>query len=283
MTFVRDLISSEALAPISTSDRIRLVDCRFDLFDTEKGRRDYLAGHLPGAVYADLEKDLSSEIRPGTGRHPLPEPASFRSALERLGISNDTQVVAYDGSNGAVAARFWWMLRFWFGHDDVAVLDGGIAAWQASGGPLGTGTSTVAPGRYSGTGNDAVVASTAEIEARVRSGGPVRLVDARDPARFRGESEPIDTVAGHVPGATSMPLSLNLREDGRWRPASELGAVWAQSGLGGEAGDTVAMCGSGVTACHLILAAVLAGLPAPRLYVGSWSEWIRDPTRPIGP
>ena len=277
-----DLITVTELEPLIEIGRVRPVDCRFDLFDPDKGRADFLAGHIPGAAYADMDRDLASEIGAGTGRHPLPEPGSFRATLERWGISDDTPVVAYDYGNGSLAARLWWMLRFWLGHTEVAVLDGGFSAWTAAGGRTEKGVTPTDRGRYSRSTNDAVVATTREIEASVRSGAPLALVDARDAARFNGDKEPIDAVAGHIPGAVNMPLGQNLDSKGFWRDKDALADTWRQSSVDPAAGDSIAMCGSGVTACHLILSAVLAGLPPPRLYVGSWSEWIRDPGRPVG-
>lgn len=277
-----DLISITELEAMLDHGDVRPVDCRFDLFDAEKGRRDYLSGHVPGAVYADMDKDLASEIGPDTGRHPLPDPASFRSTLEGWGISDDSMVVAYDYGNGSLAVRLWWMLRFWLGHERVAVLDGGFARWTASGRPVESAVTTPTRGSYHRTPDHAVVATTAEIEAAVRAGKPFALIDARDAARFNGEQEPIDVVAGHIPGAVNLPLGRNLDADGGWRTDEALAELWRESPVNPADEDVVVMCGSGVTACHHILSAVLAGLPAPRLYVGSWSEWIRDPERPVG-
>ena len=173
------------------------------------------------------------------------------------------------------------MLKFWFGHDQVAVLDGGIAAWNAGHGTLEAGVTDIDPGTFTGSPNPAVVVTTAEIAAAVDSGHSLNLLDARDAGRFRGEVEPIDTVAGHVPGARNLPLSVSLGADGRWRETAELERIWREFLADGPDVSPVVMCGSGVTACHLILSAHLAGLPAPRLYVGSWSEWIRDEKRPV--
>jgi thiosulfate/3-mercaptopyruvate sulfurtransferase len=282
MAMATDLISVHEFATLLDEGRVRPVDCRFDLFDADKGRRDFLAGHVPGAVYADMDRDLAGEIGPDTGRHPLPDPDTFRATLERWGISDDTMVVAYDYCNGSQAVRLWWMLRFWLGHEQVAVLDGGFAGWTASGRAVETAVSAPEKAGYSRTANDAVVATTAEIAETVRSGGTLALVDARDATRFKGESEPVDTVAGHIPGSVNMPLTLNLDAEGNWQSVGALQELWRQAPLNPAEEDVIVMCGSGVTACHHILSAVLAGLPAPRLYVGSWSEWIRDPDRPVG-
>jgi len=246
----------------------------------EKGRADYMAGHLPGAVFADLDEDLADPITSTSGRHPLPQVERFRSILEGWGISNDTQVVAYDYANGALAARLWWMLR-WMGHERVAVLDGGIAAWIAAGGEIQTAVQEHKKTVFNATPKPEYVVTSEEIVAALAAGTELNLVDARDAARFHGQTEPIDAVAGHVPGAINYPLSRNLNEDGTWRSATELARCWQEILDGRPVAPLIAMCGSGVTACHLVLSAQIAGLAEPRVYIGSWSEWIRDPARPI--
>lgn len=281
MTSHNDLIAVASLNSLLSAGNCRLVDCRFDLFDPDKGHAEYLAGHIPGAVYAHLDNDLARPISEQTGRHPLPDADVFIDQLRQWGISNDTVVVVYDHGNGSLAVRLWWMLKFWLRHDQVAVLDGGITAWQADGGTLETGETAVEPGTFSGAPDPAVVATTDEIASLVQRGQGLHLVDARDSRRFRGELEPIDPVAGHVPGARNLPLAVNLTPEGHWRESTELAQTWAEFLARGPADPPVVMCGSGVTACHLILSAHLAGVPAPRLYVGSWSEWIRDKSRPI--
>ncbi|MDX1404032.1 MAG: sulfurtransferase [Woeseiaceae bacterium] len=273
------LIEVAELADLLDTGNCRAVDCRFNLMAPDEGREQYLAGHIPGAVYADLDKDLAGPVDVSSGRHPLPEVAVFRSTLENFGIGADTQVVAYDQSSGALASRLWWMLK-WVGHRKVAVLNGGIKAWTAAGLPLETDLPDVQPAKLDAAANDAMTATTEEIS---QSLGQDRfaLVDARDAARFDGRSEPIDTVAGHIPGALNLPFSRCVDKDGRWKSAGELRREW-QAVLGREAPpEVVVMCGSGVTACHLALAAEVAGMPPPRLYAGSWSEWIRDPARPV--
>ena len=256
-----------------------IVDCRFDLLNPGKGREDYLAGHLPGAVYAHLDEDLAAPVTPDSGRHPLPDVDAIGATLRRLGVTNDRQVVVYDGGPGGIAARCWWMLR-WLGHDAVAVLDGGFAAWQAAGLPLEQGERRPEAGDFRPRPRPGWVLTTAELVRGLGGDRMPLLVDAREAPRFRGDSEPIDSAAGHVPGAINFPYPRSLREDGRWRPPAELEAEWLSClGKAPEAGWAV-MCGSGVTACHLALSAERAGLPPPRLYAGSWSEWIRDPARP---
>lgn len=281
MTSRSDLVDVDSLKLLLADASCRVVDCRHDLFDPDKGHGDYLAGHIPGAAYAHMDDDLASEITAQSGRHPLPDPGEFIANLQRWGISNDSVVVVYDYGNGALAVRLWWMLKYWLGHENVAVLDGGMAAWVAGGGELEAGTPAIEKGSYTASPTATVVATTEEIAALVESGQGLHLVDARDPGRFRGEIEPIDPVAGHVPGARNLPLAVSLNPDGRWRNSAELERIWREFLAAGPDVSPVVMCGSGVTACHLILSARLAGLPAPRLYVGSWSEWIRDGERPV--
>ena len=281
MSHPQDLVDVATLATMVQEGRCRPVDCRFDLFDPAKGRREFEAGHIPGAVYADMDQDLAGPITPESGRHPLPDADQFRERLSSWGIGDDTCVVAYDDGNGSLASRLWWMLRDWLGHEQVAVLDGGITAWTEAGESLSSEPVAPTPASYTRRPNDGVIATTAEIAALVSSGDAMTLFDARDPARFRGEHEPIDPVAGHIPGARNMPLTLNLTKNGLWRKPTELAEVWREhlAGCGDE--RPIVMCGSGVTACHLVLAARRAGLPSPRVYVGSWSEWIRDAGRQV--
>jgi thiosulfate/3-mercaptopyruvate sulfurtransferase len=262
-----------------------IIDCRFDLADPEGGRLSFLQGHIPGARYADLNRDLSAPISTTSGRHPLPAPADFAATLQRLGIGGATQVIAYDASGGAFAARAWWLLR-WMGHDAVAVLDGGIKAWIGIGGRLESGEAEALPSQPPGNDghvpqvNAAAVIDATGVAARLQDPGFL-LIDARAPERFAGSVEPIDSVAGHVEGAVNQPFSANLGADGRFLPPAELRRLWQQR-LGGRKPEQVAaMCGSGVTACHNLLSLELAGLSGAKLYAGSWSEWIRDPTRPI--
>lgn len=258
----------------------RVIDCRFDLMHPEQGRAEYLAGHVPGAVYADLDRDLAGPVTDHSGRHPLPDPAVFKATLERFGIADDTQVVVYDHAGGAVAARLWWLLR-WIGHTRVAILDGGFKAWSAAGERLETDVPRYSATELPITPDPGLVATSDEIAASLDEGRDPMLVDARDRARFAGEREPIDTVAGHIPGALNFPFSENLDGDGRWKAPGELRRMWAALLASESPPPFVVMCGSGVTACHLVLSAEVAGFRAPRVYVGSWSEWIRDPARPV--
>ena len=271
------MISPSELAQLLGASRVCVVDCRASLQNATAGRQAYSKAHIPGARFADLLDDLSGPIAAGkTGRHPLPDVDRFVAKLRRWGIGAGTQVVAYDDTGGAFAARLWWMLR-WLGHDDVAVLDGGLPAWLAEGRPVTVDLPTVAHGNFTPHPRPELLASAAELMTPQSVGR--KLFDARAPERFRGDVEPIDPVAGHIPGAVNLPFADNLR-DGRFRSADELRALLAQA-LGGAAPEqAVIYCGSGVTACHDVLAFAHAGLPLPRLYAGSWSEWITDPARP---
>lgn len=271
----RDLQSS-----IGNAD-LRIVDCRFDLGDPGAGRRAYRNGHIRGAVFADLDEDLAAPISPDSGRHPLPEVDRFAATLGRLGIGNDTHVVVYDAGNGAVAARAWWMLR-WLGHERVRLLDGGFDAWAAVAGPVSEGEENAPEQTFLPHPRQESVLTTAELVSNLDRIGDMRLVDARDAARFVGEVEPIDPVAGHVPGSVNLPFGASLTADGTWKSKADLLALW-RSVLGEDKNAPWSvMCGSGVTACHLALSALEVGFIEPRLYVGSWSEWICDPLRPVG-
>jgi thiosulfate/3-mercaptopyruvate sulfurtransferase len=273
--------------PLGTP-QLALIDCRFDLMHPEAGRQAYLEAHIPGARYADLNRDLSAPVDAHTGRHPLPTPAAFAAVLTRLGIRNDSQVVAYDDANGSFAARLWWMLR-WVGHDAVAVLDGGFQAWRKGGGPLQSGEPAPAAGdghftpRAGELDNSAALVTTAGLEQLLFEPAPGAakplLVDARAPERFAGTVEPIDSVAGHIPGAVNHPFAANLAADNRFLPAAQLREQWLERLDGTAPANLIAMCGSGVTACHNLLSLEVAGLPGAKLYAGSWSEWIRDPRR----
>ncbi len=255
-----------------------VVDCRFSLMDTDAGQRAYRESHIAGARYAHLDADLSSPITPATGRHPLPDPARLARTLGEWGIGHKTQVVAYDDMGGMLAAaRLWWLLR-WLGHDAVAVLDGGFPAWQRAELPLTAESPAVQPTVFHGRPNDRLWLTTARVQAL-----PAEkvLLDARAAARFRGEMEPIDPVAGHIPGAVNLPTEGNLTADGLFLPRAELRARFAAALGERPAATVVHSCGSGVTACHNLLAMEAAGLRGSRLYAGSWSEWIRDPGRPM--
>jgi thiosulfate/3-mercaptopyruvate sulfurtransferase len=274
------LVSAEDLAASLGNPRLALIDARFGLGDVAQGERDYAAGHLPGAVYAHLDRDLSDHARRGHGRHPLPDAKDFCARLGAWGITPSHQVVVYDARDGAMAAaRAWFMLRL-LGHRNAAVLDGGFARWTQ----LGLPTSTDVPQRgrtsFIADYDASLLADAGELMHPDDADAPL-LIDARAAERFRGEVEPLDSKAGHVPGAVNRPLARNLQADGRYRPSEELLEEFRALLQGRTPGRAVLMCGSGVTACHNLLAMEHAGLHGARLYADSWSGWISDPSRPI--
>lgn len=273
------LISATDLAAHLNDSNWLIVDCRFDLAKPAAGEIAYRGGHIPNAVYAHLDRDLAAPITPSTGRHPLPSPQQFAATLSAWGVNAATQIVAYDADTGMYAARLWWMLR-WVGHRSVAVLDGGFKAWLAAGLPLTNEIPQRTPTRFEGHPDRSAWFDVSEVADRLQR-SDWRLLDARAPERFAGEVEPLDSVAGHVPGATNHPFALNLTADGRFLPEEELRARFAKSQAGVADDRTIAMCGSGVTACHLLLGLEIAGKPGAKLYAGSWSEWIRDAARPV--
>lgn len=254
-----------------------IVDCRFDLTDGEAGRRAYAAAHIPGAHYAHLDADLAGPTTEYSGRHPLPDAVAFMRWLEQTGIDNTTQVVAYDAGPGAIAARLWWLLR-WLGHEAVAVLDGGFLAWQTLGYPISRDRPRRQSARFQG---QAGAMPAIDTEALSRERARYRIIDARIAERFRGDVEPIDPIAGHIPGAHNRPFPANLGPDGSFLDPQSLRAAWSELLPAGGAAELVAMCGSGVTACHHVLALEHVGWHGVKLYPGSWSEWIKDPTRPV--
>lgn len=276
------LLTAQELHAAQKSKAYLVVDCRFALSDPGAGFKAYLEAHIPGAVYAHLDDDLSSPLTAGSGRHPLPDAEKFAAFLARSGWQPGIQMVAYDDAGGVIAARLWWLMKY-FGHDCAALLDGGIASWQSENYELESGhvtASATAPVSFSS--NDDLVLSTLQIIESL--GGHDRLlVDVRAGERFRGEIEPIDNVAGHVPGSVNYPLQLNLSPNNTFKPVLEIRKGLLTLSDGHQAGDFAYMCGSGVTACHAIFAAELAGLKGAKLYAGSWSEWIRDPSRPVEP
>ena len=274
------LIVAEELRTRLAEPGWTVIDCRSDLGDPKAGRRDYLAGHVPGAVFLDLDEDLAGPVTPQTGRHPLPDPEVLAGKLGALGIHRNHKLAVYDDSHGGVAARAWWVLR-WLGHEEAYLLDGGFAHWKALRLPLQSGFVARKRTQYETRIRRDLVISTDELEAAGDDIESLRLLDARDAARFRGEQEPIDPVAGHVPGAVSAPFSDFVREDGTWRPLAERERRLDEALGGDREAPWCVMCGSGVTACHLAISALEAGFREPRLYVGSWSEWIRERRRPV--
>ena len=272
------LVSAEALADAVGRDDLVVLDARFSLADPGAGEAAYRAAHIPGARYADLDRDLSDHRKSGAGRHPWPDAAAFTATLGRWGITPKHQVVAYDAGDGALAAARAWFLVRALGHVRVAVLDGGWARWTALGLPVDEVQPQPQATQYLGEFDHARLLDADAVQTHLDAGGV--LLDARAGERFRGEVEPIDRVAGHVPGARHRPYADNLR-DGRFKPAQELADEFSR--LLGRHGsnEVVAMCGSGVTACHHLLAMEHAGLHGAKLYPGSWSGWISDPTRPV--
>jgi thiosulfate/3-mercaptopyruvate sulfurtransferase len=272
------ITAGELAALLADAPRPVVVDTSFDLADTDAGARRYRESHLPGAHYLHLDHDLSSAKTGRNGRHPLPDRAAFARTVGALGVAPPVQVVCYDGQGGVYAARLWWMLR-WLGHPHVAVLDGGVQAWQRGGGAL-TNAPSAAPGGapYPERRSLAPSIDAAGVGARA----PLSmLLDARSAERFRGEVEPIDPVAGHIPGAINRPFTVNLTTDGTFKSAEALRHEFDAQLAGRAPGSVVHHCGSGVTACHNVLAMAIAGLPGSRLYPGSWSEWVSDPSRPV--
>lgn len=269
------LVSAADLHVALSDPAVRVFDCRFALMDPDHGRRAYALAHVPGAVFVDMNRDLSLPHVPGrTGRHPLPARGDWQQRAGELGITPHTKVMLYDDNGGASAARMWWMLQ-WLGHGNVAVLDGGWQAWQRAGLPTDAAPTEPVPA----VPYPERTRLTQLLMAAAVDGGAQLLLDARDPPRFRGEVEPIDPVAGHIPGALCSPFSANLAADGTFKPPADLREKFAVAA--GSSLPVVCYCGSGITACHNILAMTAAGLPMPALYAGSWSEWITDPARPV--
>jgi thiosulfate/3-mercaptopyruvate sulfurtransferase len=277
-THLAPLIEADELLRLRPGRSLRILDCRHELARPEWGEAAYAQGHIPDALFASLDRDLSAPIRPGTGRHPLPSPADFAATLGRWGIEADTRVIAYDHGPGAWAARLWWMLRA-VGHGAVQVVNGGLPAWVAAGGTVDTLSPRLAPTQVP-VREFAGALTTADVQSQLAA-GTITLVDARGADRFAGQNETVDPVAGHVPGAINHPFTANLGTDGRFLPVAELARRWEKELLLARNRPLVAMCGSGVTACHNLLALELAGYPQARLYAGSYSEWIADPGRPV--
>ncbi len=260
------IISVDDLAAVIGDPEVHVVDCRWYLVEPDRGRSEYDAGHLPGAVYVSLDEHMSGSE--GPGRHPLPDPASFAVSMGALGLSPSDRVVAYDDRGGAIAARLWWMLSAQ-GFDGVSVLDGGIPAWIAAGHPISATPPNPVP---VDPFDPRPWTGTVTIDQVAERAADAVLLDARDVERYRGDAEPVDSKAGHIPGARSLPLTDLLTEHGRFVGIPQVRESFASVGFA-AGGDAVAQCGSGVTACHLILAAEAAGLGRPDLYVGSWSDW----------
>ncbi|MGR9073591.1 MAG: sulfurtransferase [Gammaproteobacteria bacterium] len=278
MTF-DTIISTEQLAPHLGRPNWVVFDCRFSLVDSAAGLAAYRREHIPEARYADLNRDLSSPVTLKSGRHPLPNFKLLVEKLGRWGVDNDSQVVVYDDASGAFAGRMWWLLRC-LGHGRVAVLDGGIKQWRLEKRDLTDRSPNIAQKNYIPQRNDSLWLDAAQLQQGLDA-KQIVLIDARSPERFRGEQEPIDRIAGHIPGALNRPFQFNLGENGLFLPPSELRKQFSEL-TGNTPGDRVVhMCGSGVTACHNLLAMEISGMTGSRLYAGSWSEWIEDGNRPV--
>jgi len=273
------VIDTTELAARLASPEWAIVDCRFNLLDTAAGRRAYREAHIAGAYYAHLEEDLSAPAVPGGARHPLPEPDHLARVFSRWGITADTQLIVYDDCGGAIAARLWWLSR-WLGHWRVAVLDGGWGKWLAEARPVSTDAPRAPSSRFAPTVQSDMVVDAATVE-RIRTLREWRLLDARARERFLGLHEPIDRIAGHIPGAVNLPYTRNVDDNGCLKSTAELQHAFEDVSRGVASDYIVCMCGSGVTACHLLLAMEHAGLRGARLYAGSWSEWIDDGKRPV--
>ena len=255
-----------------------VFDCRFLLKDPNGGLEKFNQGHIHGAQFADMDKDLSSPMTNSSGRHPLPNANTLIEKLQLWGVNNNSQIVCYDDVSGAFAARMWWLLN-WVGHKDVAVLDGGIDKWIAGGLPLEQELRTRLRGNFSGQANDALWVDIEFIQQQLLHNN-IKLLDARSNERFTAVDSKTDPVPGHIPGADSYPFSENLKQ-GMFLSADELASRFMSALSGYDQNQIINMCGSGVTACHNLLAMSIAGLPQTRLYVGSWSEWIKDNSRPV--
>lgn len=275
------LLSAAELAARLDQPGLRILDCRFALEDPAYGALHYEQGHIPSARYADLERDLSGPVQKGvTGRHPLPDPARLVERLRAWGIDDDSQVVLYDDGPGAFAARAWWLLAWLGKRDGVFLLDGGLKAWRAADLPLTAERPAVVPGHFGGQPDPSLLVDAEALRRRLDD-PQLTLIDARALPRFCGEVEPLDPVAGHIPGARCAAFTDNLGADGRFLPREQLRRRFAGLLDGRPAERLVAYCGSGVTACHNLFALSLAGYPLAPLYAGSWSEWLTDPSRPV--
>jgi len=273
------LITPTELLPHLDDPRWVIADCRFDLAARSKGLEDYLNAHIPGAVYAHLERDLAGPATGRDGRHPLPPPAILAATFSRWGIGRGVQVVTYDDDGGAMAARLWWTLRY-LGHEAVAVLDGGIAAWREAGGPLRSGEERRREAHFEISLQAGLRVTADDVLAGLATQRDI-LIDSRAAERYRGDEEPLDPVAGHIPGARNHPWRDNLTSNGRMRPAEILRRELEAALAGRPPAQAIVYCGSGVTACQNLLALEHAGLSGARLYAGSWSEWCSDVSRPV--
>jgi thiosulfate/3-mercaptopyruvate sulfurtransferase len=275
------LISTQELSEWLSQPELRLFDCRTNLSDPAWGRQDYLSGHIPGAIYADLKHNLAGPVSPASGRHPLPETGVFAKLLSNWGVTAHSKLVVYDTTSGSYAGRLWMMLHA-VGFSEVRLLDGGYTQWVKENRPTRSGEEVPLPAAQLNALNydPAWLVDAAQVADAARNTG-MRVVDARATERFQGLQEPIDAVAGHIPGAANRFYGLNLDENGLFKPAEQLRQEFEQLLGDVPASQAIVYCGSGVTSCHHLIALQQAGLPGARIYIGSWSEWIRDPARPI--
>jgi thiosulfate/3-mercaptopyruvate sulfurtransferase len=272
------LVSPDQLAQHLHDPQWVIIDCRFALTRPESGRQAYAKAHIAGARYAHLNEDLSGAVTPTSGRHPLPDPGLLANKLGLWGVDHDKQVVVYDDSFGSMAVRLWWLLR-WLGHDAVALLDGGFPAWQRQGRELSAEIPVIRPAEFHPAPDNSLWVDSGAVLGALQQ--ERLIIDARPEERFSGLFEPLDKVAGHIPGSLNAPFEDNLDMRGNFLKAEELRAQYESLLHGTPSREVIHMCGSGVTACHNLLALEIAGLPGGKLYVGSWSEWITDPSRPI--
>jgi len=273
------IISAHELKEIIDHDNVRVFDCRFSLKDPQGGLKSYQAGHLPNAQFADMDTQLSSAMTNTSGRHPLPEIEDFINQLRQWGVNNDTQVIAYDDISGAFAARLWWMMR-WLGHNKVAVLNGGMKQWTDAGYELTQDTTEFANGEFSGSAIMEWLVEIDTVQAELANNS-ITLIDARAADRFTGKDQNTDPVPGHVPGANNLPFGGNLTKDGLFETPDIIKKRYDSVIKDQPLTNVVNMCGSGVTACHNLLAQAVAGIQPTKIFIGSWSQWIRDPSRPV--
>lgn len=273
------IVNADVVSQYLEDRNWRVIDCRFNLKIPEEGHALYTIAHIPNAIYAHLNDDLSSPVTMSSGRHPLPEVDKITQTLSRWGVDRNTQVIVYDNAAGSYAARLWWLLR-WLGHTKVAVLNGGLDIWKRQGLPLSSDQPEFSPAKFSGSPDTGMIASTGEIEKNLHD-PQFLLIDVRDPIRYQGLQEPIDSVAGHIPGAINVPWKTNIDKDGLYLPKAQLFERYTHLLHGNSAENTVFMCGSGVTACHSLVALEYLDMKGARLYPGSWSQWVSDPKHPV--
>jgi|TARA_B110000238_G_C16129025_1_gene440582 thiosulfate/3-mercaptopyruvate sulfurtransferase len=273
------IISAQQLNTIINDDDVRIFDCRFSLKDIQGGLKSYQSGHLPMAQFADMDTQLSSAMTETSGRHPLPDANVFLAQLKAWGINQDTQVIAYDDISGAFAARLWWMMR-WMGHEKVAVLDGGMKQWDQQGLALNQDKVEFSAGNFTGSANMDWLVDVDTVREQLEA-NKITLIDARAADRFTGKDKNIDPVPGHIPGSNNLPFGENLTKEGVFEAADIIHQRFTNIIQDKPLINVVNMCGSGVTACHNLLAQAVAGMPPTKIFIGSWSQWIKDPSRSV--